>query len=198
MSADLELEVWREQWQEVAPMPEGLQEKVDRQSRLMKLGIVCDVLVTLLIGGGTTVWAILSRDSGLALVAVAAWLFLAVAWIFVLNVNRGLWAPAALDAAAFLDLSVRRCHGALRTIWFAAELFVAEVAFGLAWARMHSNARKSVLAWLAFSSLRIDIVWVCTGLFFVMLFWYRSRKKQELARLVQMEAEIAGGNGGDK
>lgn len=195
MSADLELEVWREQWQEVAPMPEGLQEKVERQSWLMKIGIACDVLVTLIIGGGTTMWAILGRDSGIAAVAVAAWLFLAAAWFFVLYANRGLWAPTALDAVAFLDISVRRCHSALRTIWFAAGLFVVEIAFGLAWARMHSNTGKPVLEWLAFSSLRIDVVWVCTALFFVMLFWYRNRKKKELARLLQMRAEIAAGNG---
>lgn len=194
MSTDLELEAWREQWQTEAFIPASLRRNVERQSRRMKIGLLGDVLVTLIIGGGSTIWAFISKDHGITVVAQAAWLFIAAAWMFVLTANRGLWVPAALDAAAFLDLSIRRCRSALRMVWFAGVLFVAEVIFGLSWAYLHSSARQPVLQWLAFGSIRIDIVWICTVIFFVMLIWYRSKKRRELEQLLQMQDEMDPGS----
>jgi len=192
MSTDLELEAWREQWQAPVeePIPAELRRKVERQSRLMKIGLVCDALVTLVIGGGSTAWAVMSRDPGMALVAVASWLFLAAAWMFVIVANRGIWEPTAVDAATFLDLSVRRCQAALTGVWFAATLFVAEIVFGLSWAYLHMEGRPPIARWLLFGSVRIDIVWLCTIVFFAALVWYRSRKRRELAQLLNLSAEI--------
>jgi hypothetical protein len=158
----------------------------------MKIGLICDSVVTLVMGGGTTAWAVLSRDSGIALVAVATWLFLAVAWTFVLTVNRGLWAPSAVDTATFLELSVRRCQAALTAVWLAAALFAAEIAFGLSWAYLHLSARPPLWQWLLLGSLRIDIVWLCTLGFIAALLWYRSRKRRELAQLLNLSEEMDG------
>jgi len=197
MSADTELEKWRGQWQIEEVIPDSLRKNVERQSRLMKLGIACDVLVTVIIGGGSTIWAFRSQDSGNSLVAIASWLFLAAAWTAVLILNRGLWVPAALDSSAYLDLSVQRCQGALKTVWFAAALFLIEIAFGLSWAYLHTSRQTPVLQWLAFSSLRIDIVWMCTALFFATLFWYRNRKRRELEKLLRMVSEVTPVDGAD-
>jgi len=192
MITDVELEIWREEWQTEEAVPDSLRKNVERQSRLMKIGLVSDVVVTVILGGGTTAWAFLSSDSSVVLVAVATWLFLAAAWIFVLITNRGLWTPAALDASAYLELSIRRCRSALHTVWFAAGLFVAEVAFGLSWGYLHLESRKPALQWLAFSSIRMDVVWILTTVFFASLLWYRAKKRSELEQLVRMREETDG------
>jgi hypothetical protein len=191
MNTDVELEIWREQWQAETAVPVNLRRSVERQSRRMKIGLLADTLVTIVMGGGATALAFLSSEPGVGLVAVATWVFLAAAWAVVLTVNRGLWAPSALDTATFVDLSVRRCQSALTTTWFAAGLFVSEVAFGLGWAYQHSiHGHTALWSWLLFSSLRIDIVWICTVAFFGAMVWYRRRKRAELASLLKLRAEM--------
>jgi len=190
MNADRELEIWREQWQSDASIPADLRRKVERQSRLMKIGLIGNGVVTVVIGGGSIAWALLSKDSAVALLAAVAWLFLAAAWTFVLTVNRGLWRPYAMDAAAFVDLSVKRCQGALKAVWFAGVLFVAEIAFNLSWIYLHSNPHQTWLRWLLFGSVRIEIVWICAVVFFSLLVWYRRRKSRELAWLLGLREEI--------
>ncbi len=193
MNTDVELDVWREQWQADGAVPLNLRRNVERQSRLMRIGLICDTLVTIVMGGGTTVLALRSPESDFVLVAVATWLFLAVAWAVVLTANRGLWAPSAIDTATFVELSVRRCRSVLTTIWFAAGLFLCEVVFGLGWAYNHAiKGHATWWSWLFFSSLRIDIVWVCTLAFFVAIVWYRRKKRAELACLLELRREIAG------
>lgn len=191
MNTDVELEIWREQWQAQTAVPVNLRRSVERQSRLMKIGLLADTVVTVVMGGGATAWAFLSSEPGVGLVAVATWLFLAAAWIFVLTANRGLWAPSALDTAAFVDLSVRRSRSALTTTWFAGGLFLCEVAFGLGWAYKHSvHGHTPLGSWLLFSSLRIDIVWICTIAFFGAMVWYRRKKRAELASLLRLGEEM--------
>ena len=193
MNTDVELEIWREQWQAETIVPVNLRRSVERQSRLMKIGLLADTLVTIMMGGGATALAFLSSEPGVGLVAVATWLFLAAAWAVVLTANRGLWAPSALDTAAFVDVSVRRCQSALTTTWFAAGLFVSEVAFGLGWAYQHSiHGHTTLWSWLFFSSPRIDIVWICTVAFFGAMEWYRRRKRAELASLLKLREEMCG------
>jgi hypothetical protein len=195
MNTDVELEIWREQWQAETAVPVNLRRSVERQSRLMKIGLLADALVTIVMGGGTTAWAFLSPEPGIGLVAIATWLFLAAAWVCVLMVNRGLWAPSALDTATFVDLSVRRCQSALTTTWFAAGLFVSEVAFGLGWGYKHSVQERGPLGnWLWFSSLRIDIVWICTVAFFGAMAWYRWKKRAELTSLLKLRGEMTAQN----
>jgi hypothetical protein len=192
MNTDVELDIWREQWQADVAVPENLRRSVERQSRLMKLGLISDAVVTVVMGGGSAAWAVHSRDPDVVQVAVATWLFLAVAWAFVLTVNRGLWAPSALNAAAFVDLSIRRCESTLTTTWFAAALFLCEVAFGLGWGYKHSiQSHMTLSKWLWFSSLRIDIVWICTLAFFGAIVWYWQKKRAELARLLKVREEMA-------
>jgi membrane protein implicated in regulation of membrane protease activity len=191
MKADLKLDDWRAQWQSEPLISPDLRKSVELHSRLMRIGLVCDVVVTLVIGGGATAWATLSSDPEIVQVAIAAWLFLAIAWAFVLTVNRGLWSPSALEATAFLELSIRRCRSTLATIWFAAALFFAEVGFGLVWAFIHSaKTNTTLLRWLLFGSWQVDIVWLATVVFVTALVWYRGKKRRELARLLDLRVQM--------
>lgn len=192
MNADTELEIWREQWQSEASIPADLLRKVERQSREMKVAVIANIVVTAVMGGGATAWALISRDPGVALLAVAVWFFIAAAWTFVLIVNRGLWRPPAMDATAFVDLSVKRCESALKAVWFAGILFVAEIVFDLSWIYFQTDVRQSWVRWLLFGSLRTTIVWILTVVFFGMLVWYWRRKRRELVQLFKLREEILG------
>ena len=198
MSTDIELEVWREQWQAEPVVPPNLRRSVERQSRLMKIGLIGDCVVTVVMGGGATAWSLHSPGTGMGLVAAATWFFLAVAWTFAFVSKRGLWAPSAIDTASFVDLSIRRCRAALAATWFGASLFMSEIVFGLGWAYRHSiQDSEPLLRWLWFSSLRIDMVWICTLAFFGAIVWYRRRKKVELASLLALRSEMAAQIAGD-
>jgi hypothetical protein len=191
MNLDAELDVWRRQWQSEAPVPLDLRKKVERQTRFMKIGLLADILVTIVIGGGTIVWALRSPQSDIVLLAAVTWLFLAAAWTFALRVNRGNWSPSTLDTASFVELSVRRCRGRLAAVRFGAILFVCNIVFCLGWVYNHSaDARKPLLPWLFFSSLPIDFAWLATLAFSVFLVWYRRRKRAELAYLLNLSGEI--------
>jgi len=188
MNVDAELEVWRQQWQSDTTVPLGLRRKVERQSRFMKIGLMLDILVTIIIGGATIVWAVLSPRPEIVLLAVATWVFIATAWAFSLVVNRGNWSPSAQDTAAFVDLSVRRCRSRLASVWFAAGLFLFQMAFVLGWVYRNSPAHRQPLStWIFFGSIPIDIIWLCTLGFFVFLVWYWRRKQAELAYLLGLE-----------
>jgi hypothetical protein len=57
MNADTELEIWREEWQSEASIPADLHRKVERQSRNMWIALICNIVVTVVMGGGWTAWA---------------------------------------------------------------------------------------------------------------------------------------------
>lgn len=196
MNIDTELEVWRRQWQSGPVIPLDLRRKVERQSRFMKINLICEILVTMLFGGGVIAWAACSPDAGLVLLAAGTWVYIAIAWTFGLMVNHGNWSPAAQNTAAFVDLSVRRCRGRLAAVWFAFGMFLFQMAFILGWVYHYSAAHETPLGtWLFFGSIPIDIVWVFTGAFFGCLVWYRRKKRAELTYLLglleQMPARSA-------
>jgi len=193
MSQDTELDAWRREWQSQTTILADLRRQVERQSRWLKIGIAADILVTVAIGGGVIALAARWPQPDFVVLAVATWMFIAVAWAFGLAINRGNWSPAAMDTAAFVDLSIRRCRARLASAWFGACLGACEIVFNLAWVYRHSaEHRQPLLAWLLFGSLPMDLVWLFTLAFFGFLFWYRRKKHAELAWLLDLSGEAAG------
>lgn len=185
MNLDTELEAWRREWQSEAAVPPDLRRRVERQFRWLKIGIAIDILVTVLIGGAVILLAVRDpRPDMLALVA-GTWTFIAAAWAFRFTVTRGLWKPAALGTAAFVDLSIRRCRAQIQAAGFGAGLVVVEFAFLLGWIHHHSAPRAPFAAWL-FGTRANQLVWLLSLAFIVYLLWYRRRKRAELARLATL------------
>jgi hypothetical protein len=185
MSLDTELETWRREWQSDTAVPPDLRRRVARQSRWLKIGIAGDILVTVVIGGGVLALTARSPQPDMPLLAAATWSFIAVAWAFRLTISRGLWSPAAMDTAAFVDLSVRRCRAQLAATLFGAGLFVCEMAFCLGWIYRHSASRAPFLLWL-FGLWINGLVGPLTLAFFLFLVWYRRKKRAELAWLLSL------------
>jgi hypothetical protein len=131
MKPDLELEAWRDQWQADTQVPADLRRKVARESRNLRLLLGLEVLVTLVMGGGSTLWAAIEPRTEMVVLAAAVWLFLGAAWTFAAISRRGIWSPAAVSTAEFLDLSIRRCRKKLLSAAFGAGLYFVETAFCL-------------------------------------------------------------------
>ena len=188
MNLDTELETWRREWQSETDVPLDLRQRVARQSRWMRIAIAADILVTVAIGGGVLALATRMPQPGMLLLAAATWLFIAAAWAFRLAANRGLWSPAAMHTAAFVDLLVKRCRARLAAAMFGACLYVCEVAFCLGWIYRYSPPRMALASWLFFSSIFMDLVWLFTLVFFAFLVWYWRKRRAELAWLVKLRA----------
>ena len=185
MSLDAELDTWRREWQSEKSAVPDLAAKVRRHSRFMRIMLAADVLVTVVIGGGTIVWAVRSSEPDVIVLAGATWLFLAIAWAFAWINRRGCWAPAALNASAFLDLSIRRCRGGIAASRFGAILYCSELLFCLMWIyrRKHALSPGEFL-----TSPSVAVVWIFTVAFVVLLLWYRRRKQAELAYLLELQS----------
>jgi hypothetical protein len=192
MNVDIELEIWRRQWQSDTAVPLDLRRKVERQSRLMRIALIAPILVTITIGGAMAAWAVRAPQPNNILLAVWTWILIAVAWTFGLRVDRGNWSPSAEDAVVFVDLSLRRCRAKLSSIRFAAGFFLVQIVFVLGWVYNNSPVRGTpLLTWLFFSSIPIDAVWLCTVVFFGFLIWYRRRKLAELAYFLSLREDYA-------
>ncbi|MEZ5283200.1 MAG: hypothetical protein R2712_00020 [Vicinamibacterales bacterium] len=135
MTLDPELDTWRHQWQARDAMPADVRRRVERDLRSMRLGFLSAAAVTVIFGGGTTAWALDSGDPGIAVVAVATWVFIAVTWAVSLTIEGGVgrWRPASTTTAAFLEFSTARRVAARRGIVAAAVLYAAFSAFMLVW-----------------------------------------------------------------
>jgi hypothetical protein len=190
MNLDTELEVWRAQWQSDTTIPVNLRKKVERQSRLMRIALIPPILVTITIGGWTAGWAVHAPQPHIILLAIWTWALIAAGWTFTLVINRGTWSPSAHDTAVFVDLSVRRCRAALAAIRFESGFFVVHTVFVLGWVYKFSPAHSTpLLRWLFFSSLPIDILWLCTVALFGFLIWHRRRKQAELNYLLSLQGD---------
>lgn len=190
MNPDTELEAWRGEWQSEAAVPANLRQRVERQSRRMRLMIAGDVLVTVTIGGGTIALAWRTPQPDMMLLAAATWMFIAAAWVFRMVTNRGLWSPRAVDTAAYVELLIRRCRAKLAGTVFGGVLYVCEIVFCLGWIYAHS-AGTPLLSWIFFSSVFIDLVWLFSGVFFGFLVWYGRKNRGELAWLMKLSDETA-------
>jgi hypothetical protein len=178
MKPDLELDAWREQWKADTEVPADLRRKVERGSRNMRLLLEAEVLTTVVVGGGFTLRAAMDPRREMVVLAAAVWLFFGIAWMFTTMNRRGIWSPAAVSTAEFLDLSVRRCRMKLLSSGFGAGLYVAEMAFCLIWL-YRDPARREPLPAIIFG--------VATPIFAAWLVRYRGRARAELERLLELQ-----------
>jgi len=171
---DLELETWRAEWQADAEVPADLRRKVAHGTRNMRLTMAGELLVTVTIGGGSTLWAAVDPGTEMLVLAIAVWLFLAAAWAFAFITRRGTWSPAAPTTADFVDLSIRRCRGKLAATRFGVGLYFAEMAFCLTWL-YRDPARRTPTPAIVFAAV--------TPLFLAGVARFRRKTRAELESL---------------
>jgi heme A synthase len=182
MKLDAELDLWREQWQSSsdAPLLPDLRKRVARQSLFMRIMVIADILVTLVIGGGTLVFALRDPRPATAILAAATWLFIAAAWIFALSNAKNAWSPSASTTSAFLDISIRRSRANLRALTFGAILYVVEMAFCLSWVHRESGY------WSRSLTIAITLI---TLILAALLIVFRKKKRADLSYLLQLQSD---------
>src|SRR2546426_3679803 len=127
---DDELEVWRGQWHAQPAVPIDLIRRVERQTVYMRLDWIPQILPAL-IGVGTVIGAVVTRNLNWVLLAVGTWAFIAIAWRFMVENKKGVWAPAAETTAAYVELSIERCRRRLDNIRFGNVMSVLLTIFVL-------------------------------------------------------------------
>jgi hypothetical protein len=178
--SDFELEGWRRQWQS-QPASIDLRQKVEAGTRDMWRGLLWEIAVTIIMGGGSLLWAIVSGRAEVLVLAVAIWGFIAIAWTASLLLRRGAWQPATSTTAAFLNLSILRCERSLQAIVVQAVLYVAILAFDLAW--LYWYLREADLSTFLTRPLVVIVVWIGTPVLAGVALWYRGRLRRELDNL---------------
>jgi hypothetical protein len=119
MKNDVELEVWRQQWQSGTQTPPDLIARIKRQTLFMRVHRLSEILVTIVIGGGTIVSAISTGDRYLLVLACGTCVFTFVAWWFSLSNFRDVWAPQAPTMASYVSLAIARCERRIVSIRFS-------------------------------------------------------------------------------
>jgi hypothetical protein len=185
---DVELDVWRAEWQASSPALPDLKARVERETQRMRRVIVAECGVTFFFGGGSLAWAWLTRRTDILIVAGGIWVFIALAWTISFRMRREAWAPATMSATAFLDLSILRCQRQLESIGAQCLLYVLIVAFNLTWIYLASPARATDGVFRFLTGIDVAWVWAVT----VILAGVAARRKQllhaELDRLIQLRA----------
>lgn len=142
--------------------------------------LALEVLVTVGIGGGYTLWAMLESRREMWVLAAATWVFLAAAWTFAIRNRRGAWSPAALTTSEYVRLSIRRARARLAACRFGVGLYFAEMTFCLGW--IYRLPERRVF-------LPGAIYAVLTPLFLMGIVRYRRKTRTELERLLEFERQ---------
>jgi hypothetical protein len=185
---DVELDVWRAEWQASSPALPDLRARVERETQRMRRVRVAEWGVAFVFGGGSLAWAWLTRQADVLILAGGIWVFIALAWTISFLMRRQAWAPATMSTRAFLDLSILRCQRQLVSISAQCLLYVLIVAFNLTWIYLASPARAAdgVLRFL--TGMDVAWVWAVTVILAVVAARRKQRLSAELDRLVQLRA----------
>lgn len=136
MTGDPELDAWQRQWKTHDAVPPDLRRRVEREIRAGRYAIVLPVMVTVLFGGGTLAWALMSGRRDAYLVATATWAFIAITSLTAYGLTQWIGhnrAPAAATATAFLEFMIQACRGKRAGIVGAAVLYPSFLVFMLVW-----------------------------------------------------------------
>jgi len=189
MNPHTDLEAWRLLWQAEPkrPLAEELRARVARETRLRTLTLMTAVLITVVIGGWTLARAAASGAFEDVVLAVNTWLFSAGVWTMALWTDRGTWRPLGNTTAAFLDLSIRRCRSSLTALRLALLLYPVQLAAVTSWKLSFSDTdAMTLLASWPF----VILGWLGMPAMVAFYAWFSTRKRAELARLVDLREQV--------
>jgi hypothetical protein len=195
MAADVELESWRRHWQAAGPVPPDLKVRVERETRRMRRFVVTEVIVTIVFGGGSVAWVVLSYRTDALVLAIGIWAFIAAAWTMSFLLRRDAWAPAALSTAAFLDLLILRCRRRREAVIAQSVLYAMILAFDLAWIYWERPEHASQGAVSFLTSSGVAWVWLITAALAVAAVRQRRRLARELGTLTNLRQATGDGLG---
>ena len=190
MHADDELERWQREWRAQPAVPVDLRRLVERDIRGRRLNMLASIAVTVIMGGGTSLWAIRSGEQNLLVIAGAVWIFIAVAWVLRRQLERQRDPrPFSDTSAAFLDYAIRSRRAGLRAIAVSAVLYVAWFVILLALRYRISPGMPDF--WTYLSSPRVLTLVAISGVLGVLAGVKRRRLTRELQNLEQLSQTVS-------
>ena len=192
METDNELETWRLEWQAENFVPPDLRKRVERDIRRHRLSFRAAIAVTILMGGGTTLWAAVSGESSVVLVVVAVWLFIGITWATSIQLDRmrGASKPLAETTAAFLEFAIHGCRVRRQGIAVAAALYAGFFSFMVAWKYGQLAAEVPLDAWTYLTSRRVMTQCAITAVLAVVALVRRRRLNRELHHLMALRQRL--------
>ena len=189
MHADDELERWQREWRAQPAVPVDLRRLVECDIRGRRLNMLASIAVTVIMGGGTSLWAIRSGEPNLLVIAGAVWIFIAVAWVLRVQLERQRGPrPFSDTSAAFLDYAIRSRRAGLRAIAVSAVLYV--VWFIILLALRYRVSAGVPDFWTYLSSPRILTFVAISGVLGVLAAVQRRRLDRELRNLIALRDAV--------
>lgn len=191
METDDELEQWRRQWQAEGVVPPDLRRRVEQDVRRRGRSFWAEVAVTVLLGGGTTLWAAVSADSAVVLVLAAVWLFIGITWATSIHLDQAL-APKPLTetTSAFLEYAIQSCRRRRRGIAAAAALYAGFFGFMLTWKYWQLAAATPLDVWTYITSGRVVTQCAITAILAVAALDRRRRLTRDLEYLTSLRQNV--------
>jgi hypothetical protein len=185
---DLELEQWQRQWRAQETVPPDLVKAVETGTRNRRRGLIAEIVVTVVMGGGALAWASASERVDVFVLATAVWIFIAIAWIASMLLSRGTWQPVTATTAAFVEISILRCQRSVQAIWAQAALYVVILVFDLVWLYYY-RAETTVGEFLMRPAV-LFFVLIVTPIVAAAAVWYRRRLLRELKSLLELRRAV--------
>ncbi len=197
---DTELRTWMEAWQAEGETPVDLRERilrrVRRQSFYQKAWAVGEAAIVLMMTA-FLVWVGVNTTQTADIVVVVAFLILqAWALVYGYRSRRGLWRPRDESAAAFLDLSLRRCEQRLKLTRAGYVILAVEVAVFVPWLWLRTQpdaARAASLLGTRAGAYGFLALFVAAAL--AALIYAGHRTRRDLAALQDLERSLTPING---
>jgi hypothetical protein len=192
METDNELGTWRLEWQADNFAPLDLRKRVEREIRRHRLSFWASVAVTIVMGGGTTLWAAVSGESSAVLVAAAVWLFIGITWATSIQLERmmGSSKPLAETTAAFLEFAIHSCRVRRQGIAVAAALYAGFFSFMVAWKYIGLAAEMPLDVGTYLTSGRVMTQCAITAVLAVIALHRRRRLSRELHQLMTLRQRL--------
>ena len=178
---DLELEQWQRQWHAQEAVPPDLATTVETGTRRMRQGLIAEIGVTIVMGGAAIGWAFASQRADVMVLAIAVWIFIAMAWVASLLLRRGAWQPVTATTAAFVEISILRCQRSLQAIAIQAILYVLILTFDLVWLYFYRG--ESSVSEFLMRPATLFFLCLVTPVLAAAALWYRRRLQRELTSL---------------
>jgi hypothetical protein len=179
-------QVWR-----AGPAPGAerwVRELVTRQTRLFRVMLATEVLITVVVLGAVA-WTVVVERTAVALgFGLAALVHSGVIWGFSLWNRAGVWRPLGESTREYLALARERCRRERRAANFVFGLLLTEGVLLGAWL----GYAQSIDAPVRRGGWWIPPAAVFVGAF-VWAFWVRRRAEARLIRLVGVERSLGFG-----
>jgi hypothetical protein len=190
MITDPELDQWSKLFRSQQSEPAEIVSRAKKAVRRFRLIIYSEIAVTVVAGGGATIWALNSHQTSVTLLAIWIWISIAAAWLFRLKNDWNDFTGVAVATGSYLNTLLRRLRSNLRAADFSGILFAVQLCATSAWVFSERNGQSHITL-RDYLSLPPNIFFaVGTVAFYIWLFFYRRKLQTQIQDLTKLQLEL--------